>query len=225
MGNIWKRHCRGSLWLLVAFLIFALAVCQENLAQKLEWNIQLCREMEKDCSREQIRELMEEVQCFPVKYPKETVHSDGEKETSPYTYEDGYGEGRNYGGERKHEGIDIMSRTGGRKELQIVAVADGVIEKTGWLKLGGYRIGIRSESGMYYYYAHLESYEKGIQEGKKVKAGQVLGWMGDTGYGSEGTRGKFPVHLHFGLYRKAHGKEESINPYHLLRYLEGGDLK
>ena len=54
-----------------------------------------------------------------------------------------------------------------------------------------------------------------------MKAGQLLGFMGDTGYGTEeGTKGKFPVHLHMGIYLYENGEEISINPYPALRYVE-----
>ena len=59
----------------------------------------------------------------------------------------------------------------------------------------------------------------------EIKAGDVLGYMGDTGYGLEGTRGKFPVHLHVGVYFYTNGQEMSVNPYWLLRYLEHHKLK
>ena len=66
--------------------------------------------------------------------------------------------------------------------------------------------------GGYFYYAHLESYEKNFQIGETVEAGQILGFMGNTGYGEEGTSGKFPVHLHLGIYVNPKGKEElSVN--------------
>jgi len=54
-----------------------------------------------------------------------------------------------------------------------------------------------------------------------VEAGQILGFMGNTGYGEEGTSGKFPVHLHLGIYVNPKGKEElSVNPYYVLRAME-----
>ncbi len=130
------------------------------------------------------------------------------------SYEDGWGDARNYGGERLHEGTDIMSGNNEEGYFPIVSMTDGVVEKKGWLELGGYRLGIRSPSGAYYYYAHLSSYAEGIVEGKKVKAGSIIGTMGSTGYGEEGTLGKFDVHLHLGIY---YGEDEiSFNPYNLL---------
>ena len=45
--------------------------------------------------------------------------------------------------------------------------------------------------------------------------------MGNTGYGSEGTSGRFDVHLHFGIYAKTENYNElSYNPYCILKYLE-----
>ena len=59
-----------------------------------------------------------------------------------------------------------------------------------------------------------------IKCGDRVKAGQFIGYMGNTGYGDEGTSGKFPVHLHFGIYIKDGIGESSINPFYLLKKLE-----
>ena len=101
-----------------------------------------------------------------------------------------------------------------------VSICDGTIEKMGWLELGGYRIGIRSTHGAYLYYAHLDSYRKGLAVGDAVKAGDILGYLGNTGYGKEGTKGKFDVHLHFGIYVDIEGKEVSVNPYYILKWLE-----
>ena len=84
-----------------------------------------------------------------------------------------------------------------RKEKKVVSLED---YQMGWLELGGYRIGIRSSGGIYYYYAHMESYAEDLQEGSEVFAGQFLGFVGDSGYGAEGTTGQFVVHLHLGIY-------------------------
>lgn len=131
---------------------------------------------------------------------------------------------RTFGGKRGHEGVDIMASPSKSGLFPVISMTDGVIVNLGWLEKGGYRVGIMSDSGIYYYYAHLESYSN-IGEGKRVKAGDLLGYMGDTGYGPEGTKGKFPVHLHVGIYAYSEGKEVSVNPYYILCYLENKKLK
>ncbi len=131
---------------------------------------------------------------------------------------------RTYGGERGHEGIDIMASVNKRGIYPVVSMTDGVITNLGWLEKGGYRVGITSESGAYYYYAHLDSYTD-LEEGQRVRAGEVIGYMGDSGYGPEGTTGKFAVHLHLGIYLYNEGKEISVNPYYLIVSLENKKLK
>lgn len=142
------------------------------------------------------------------------------------SYENSWMNERTYGGERTHEGTDIMAGQDQRGLYPIISVSDGVIEKAGWLKLGGYRLGIRTESGAFIYYAHLHSYSEEFAEGDTVSAGEVLGLMGDTGYSEiEGTTGNFPVHLHFGIYlNDSEGNEISVNPYYVLQYLEKNTL-
>lgn len=156
--------------------------------------------------------VLGDVQCFPVSedvWGKEKV-----------AYEDSWGTSRSFGGNRVHEGTDIMPSNNERGYFSVVSVSDGVVEKKGWLKLGGYRLGIRSPGGTYFYYAHLESYADGLEEGSVVKAGQTIGKMGDSGYGEEGTMGKFDVHLHFGLYIKMEKEDISVNPYPILQAVE-----
>lgn len=137
------------------------------------------------------------------------------------SFEDSWGGARSYGGSRRHEGTDLMPSVKERGYFPIVSVSDGTVEKMGWLKLGGYRLGIRAPHGAYYYYAHLDHYAGLLQEGSKVKAGDVIGYMGDSGYGEEGTVGQFEVHLHFGIYIEVDKTEYSINPYSILKSLEG----
>ena len=149
-------------------------------------------------------------------------------DTSRYgvTFADSWMESRKFGGERTHEGCDIMAAVNQRGHYPVVSISDGYVEKMGWLKLGGYRIGVRSPHGVYFYYAHLSDYAPGLGEGDEVKAGQLLGFMGDTGYSeTEGTTGYFPVHLHLGIYvNDESGKEKSYNPYPFLRELETSRL-
>lgn len=140
------------------------------------------------------------------------------------SFSDSWGGARSYGGDRRHEGTDIMPSNKERGYFTIVSTCDGVVEKKGWLNLGGYRLGIRAEHGAYYYYAHLDHYASGIEEGDRVEAGEIIGYMGDSGYGEEGTVGKFEVHLHFGIYLQIQGREVSVNPYQILRYLESNKV-
>ena len=118
--------------------------------------------------------------------------------------------------------MDQNNHAGG---IPILSMTEGTIEKMGWLELGGFRIGIRSSLGIYYYYAHLDSYSPLLKTGEKVKPGQLLGYMGDTGYGKKGTRGKFPVHLHLGIYISEKNKEFSVNPYYILKITQSIDKK
>lgn len=165
-----------------------------------------------------IKKIGDEIECLQYiieVYDNKTFPVTGEG----YVYENGYGDGRSYGGERSHEGIDIMCDDG----TPLLAICDGVVEKKGWLELGGWRIGIRGSDGIYYYYAHLSRYEDGLKEGSKVKRGQVIGYAGDTGYGVEGTTGKFDPHLHFGMYEKddwIKGADKAVNPYPFLKAWE-----
>lgn len=152
--------------------------------------------------------VWDDVRCFPVA-------------AEDIRYENSWMFERSYGGKRGHEGTDLMPPENIPGHYRVVSMTEGVVEKIGWLPKGGYRIGIRSPSGGYFYYAHLDSYSRRYQIGEEVKAGEVLGLMGDTGYGEEGTRGKFDVHLHLGIYIATEETPElSVNPYWVLRYLE-----
>lgn len=160
--------------------------------------------------KESCRAVWDDLECFPVE--------DGEKSV---TFENSWMFPRTYGGERGHEGTDLMPPKNVRDYYRIVSMTDGVVEQIGWLEKGGWRIGIRSEQGGYFYYAHLSSYAKDFEIGEDVEAGELLGYMGDTGYGTEeDTKGKFDVHLHLGIYIQTQTKEElSVNPYWILRFL------
>lgn len=131
-------------------------------------------------------------------------------------YTNNFGTGRSWGGRRIHEGIDIFAFYG----TPVLSTTYGVIEIMGWNDYGGYRIGIRDMYNTYEYYAHLLGYAKGLKVGDIVEPGQIIGYVGSTGYGKEGTSGKFPPHLHFGLYKFDGKREWSFNPYPYLRRWE-----
>lgn len=164
--------------------------------------------------------VWKDVKYFPVPLSSKD-------DTMITSFEDSWMFDREYGGNRGHEGTDIMASFNERGHYPVVSMTDGVVEKIGWLKLGGYRIGIRSPHGGYFYYAHLYDYAREFHEGDEIQAGELLGFMGDSGYGEEeGTVGKFAVHLHMGIYVKDEkGEEFSINPYWVLKWLEERRLK
>lgn len=116
-----------------------------------------------------------------------------------YSHADDFGAARSYGYKRNHLGHDLMGSVG----TPVIAVEGGYVEACGWNQYGGWRIGIRSYDGKrYYYYAHLR---KGhpycdIYEGKQVDAGEVIGYLGMTGYSAkEDTNNINTPHLHYGL--------------------------
>lgn len=156
-----------------------------------------------------------ELTLFPV---AESLNTPG----ATVAFEDSWMQSRTFGGNRGHEGCDIMAAINTRGYYPVVSVSDGVIEQIGWLTQGGYRIGVRSSNGAYFYYAHLYDYAKEFKRGDFIAAGELLGFMGDSGYSEiEGTVGNFDVHLHFGIYlNDENQKEFSINSYAPLQYLK-----
>jgi peptidoglycan LD-endopeptidase LytH len=133
-----------------------------------------------------------------------------------YSYKDSWGAKRAWGGRRSHEGTDIFACYG----TPVLATSYGYVEMIGWNKYGGWRVGIRDLDNIYHYYAHLSSFRKGIQRGTLVKPGQIIGYVGSSGYGKPGTSGKFPPHLHYGMYRDTGSNEWAFDPYPFLRRWE-----
>ena len=156
----------------------------------------------------------EDLQYFPAAGRKEV-------QGQQFFFENSWHARRTFQGERLHEGCDIFGREEKSGYYPILSMTDGIVEKVGWLPLGGDRIGIRSPGGGYFYYAHLSSYAREFQTGEQIKAGEVLGFLGDTGYGEEGTAGKFVPHLHLGIYVRTQTEEDhALNPYPVLQFLQ-----
>ena len=147
------------------------------------------------------------------------------------SYDDTWGAPRPQGG---HEGADLMSPT----RTSEFAITDGTVvpvsgaNKNGWNRLGGYTVMLEAaydigpiKKGDLFYYAHMDR-ESALPIGAKVRAGQQIGVVGDTGEGSEATRGNFPPHLHLGWYDTSSAGDRSdlesgaMNPYPLLIWLE-----
>jgi peptidoglycan/xylan/chitin deacetylase (PgdA/CDA1 family) len=117
-----------------------------------------------------------------------------------YSDFDDFGAGRTYGYNRKHFGHDMMIGTG----TPIISIESGIVEAMGWNQYGGWRIGIRSfDKTRYYYYAHLRKdrpYASDLYVGKAVKAGDVIGYSGRTGYSrKENVNNIDTPHLHVGM--------------------------
>ncbi len=116
-----------------------------------------------------------------------------------YSDYDDFGASRSYGYRRRHLGHDMMGSVG----TPIIAVESGYVEAVGWNQYGGWRIGIRSFDGKrYYYYAHLRKNHpyNDMYEGKIVTAGEVIGYLGMTGYSAkENVNNINTPHLHFGI--------------------------
>lgn len=143
-----------------------------------------------------------------------------------YSHCDDFGVDRSFGFKRKHLGNDLLGGLG----TPIVAVEGGVVEAMGWNRYGGWRVGIRSfDSKRYYYYAHLQKdypFAPGLQVGDMVQAGDLIGFMGRSGYSDkENVNNIETVHLHFGLElifdesQKECNSEIWINVYDIVRLL------
>ena len=123
------------------------------------------------------------------------------------TFDDARGE------ERRHEALDIAAPTG----TPVIAAAEGKVEKLFVSDEGGNTVYVRSPDGRtLYYYAHLQAYAPGLEEGETVARGQRLGTVGSSGNADPAA-----PHLHFAMLRTTPRAEwwqpaTPINPYPLL---------
>ena len=125
----------------------------------------------------------------------------------PYSFIDSWGFPRMTGTEYEHghQGTDIMADFG----TPLYAVERGVVIRVGVDVLGGQKLWVKGQSGTYYYYAHLQAFVEGVGEGTPVEAGDVVGFVGDTGNAKGGA-----PHLHFQVHP---GGGPPVNPYGLLK--------
>lgn len=135
---------------------------------------------------------------------------------SDYSYRNTWGDARGWGGRRMHEGTDIFAHYG----VPVRATSYGIVEMKGWNRFGGWRIGIRDINNNYHYFAHLSGFSKDLKVGQIVEPGMVIGGVGSSGYGPPGTSGKFPPHLHYGMYRDNGYTEWSYDPFPHLKLWE-----
>jgi len=109
-----------------------------------------------------------------------------------------------------HHGEDIFAPLG----TPLLAVANGTVFSVGWNQIGGWRLWLRDDVGNEFYYAHLSAYSPLAVNGRRVKAGDVLGFMGKTGDAEFS-----PVHLHFEIHPVgllARGYDGAVAPYPFL---------
>lgn len=114
---------------------------------------------------------------------------------------------------RTHDAIDIMAPS----ETPVLAAADGQIQKLWQSERGGTSIyQLSADQKLIFYYAHLARYADGLTEGKQVRQGDVIAYVGDTGNAGAGN-----YHLHFSIAvvsdPKRYWEGTNINPYPLLR--------
>lgn len=124
----------------------------------------------------------------------------------PSAYGDSFGAARADVSGGWHHGDDIFAPLG----APLLAVSDGTVFSVGWNDIGGWRLWLRDKKGNEFYYAHLSAYTKLARNGARVKAGQVLGFVGNTG-DAQGT----PYHLHFEVHPVAMlylGYDGAVNP-------------
>jgi hypothetical protein len=106
-------------------------------------------------------------------------------------YADTYGAERSDISDGWHHGDDLFAPLG----TPVVAVADGTLSLVGYEHLGGWRLWLQDSAGNQFYYAHLSAYSPAALRGGKVKAGEVLGFLGRTGDAFTTT-----PHLHFEIH-------------------------
>ena len=138
-----------------------------------------------------------------------------------YSFKNTWGDARGWGGRRIHEGTDIFANYG----VPVSSTCYGIVEMKGWNRFGGWRLGIRDSANTYHYFAHLNGFVDGLQVGQIVEPGQLIGSVGSSGYGPPGTSGKFPPHLHYGMYKDNGRTEWSYDPYPQLKVWERAEYR
>jgi murein DD-endopeptidase MepM/ murein hydrolase activator NlpD len=128
----------------------------------------------------------------------------------PCWFSDDWGDPR--GGGRRHQGTDLFAAP----MSYVYAVVDGTLSRRAWDQPGSrsgnaWWLTAADGSGTYYFYAHLADFAPDLEVGTRVEAGEIIGFMGNTGNSA------FP-HLHFEIHPNGGG---AVNPYSLLRQLGG----
>jgi murein DD-endopeptidase MepM/ murein hydrolase activator NlpD len=133
--------------------------------------------------------------------------------SAPFNFSDTFGAPRMFGTKyaHTHQGVDIFGTYGS----PLYATSRGVIARKAVAVLGGNKLWLVGADGTQYYYAHLSAYAPGIEDNVVVEAGQVIGFLGDSG-NAKGT----PPHLHFEIHP---GGGPAINPQAILDAVRKSD--
>ena len=128
----------------------------------------------------------------------------------PCGFSDDWGDPR--GGGRRHQGTDLFAA----QQSYVYAVVDGTLTRRAWDQPGlrsgnAWWLTAGDGTGTYYFYGHLADFAPELSVGSRVEAGEIIGFMGNTGNSA------FP-HLHFEIHPNGGG---GVNPYPLLRQLGG----
>ena len=128
----------------------------------------------------------------------------------PHSFSDTFGAPRMFGTAyaHLHQGTDIFAASG----TPLVAVERGVVFSMGSDVLGGTKLWLQGASGTKYYYAHLSAFAEGMADGTVVTAGQLVGYVGNTG-----NAATTPAHCHFEVHP---GGGPAVNPYPLLKIVD-----
>jgi peptidoglycan LD-endopeptidase LytH len=125
----------------------------------------------------------------------------------PVSFVDSWGAPRSGG--RTHKGVDMIAA----KRTPLVAIEDAVVKRMGNGSLGGITVWLTGVSGDEYYYAHMDGWAEGLTKGQSVSAGQLIGYVGNTG------NARYTVnHVHFQFHP---GGGSAVNPYPLVKCLCG----
>ena len=135
--------------------------------------------------------------CFPV--------------APPYTFRDTWGDWRSGG--RFHHAVDIVACDG----TPVYAITSGVIHTLATMNGAGISLFLRGQDGRVYGYMHLQEYAEGIVQGKPVKKGELIAYVGHTGIKRDAA------HLHLQVYADdSFDRDKLVNPYGLLVQLSNG---
>lgn len=123
----------------------------------------------------------------------------------PFSFRDTWGEGRSGG--RIHKAADIFAPEG----TEVYAITAGVIDSLATLNEAGITLFLRGQDGRGYGYMHLQGYAAGLAEGKVVRTGELIGYVGRTGIQWSAA------HLHLQVYADHRlCKDALLNPYSFL---------